>query len=103
MESVYINADNDLVVTGLSVAATAAYLNSATVTAQLKDSALANITGGDVTLAYVAASNGNYLGALPSTIVITDGQRLWCDLTIVSGSYNDFRRVPCVARYRGAD
>lgn len=103
MESVYISADNDLVVTGLSVAATGSYLNSATVAAQLRDSAMGAITGGDVTLSYVAASNGNYLGVLPSTITITDGQRLWCDLTISSGSYNDFRRVPCVARYRGVE
>lgn len=54
--------------TGLRNALTAAYLNAATVTAQLYDAGGAAV-GDPVTLTYTPASNGDYAGVIESTVV----------------------------------
>lgn len=100
MARVYINADNDLIVEGLRVRATQAPLNSATVTVQLRDLALDAI-GSPITLSYVTDSDGDYLGVIESTVATANSGIAWADLTIVSGSYNDFAREKIKLSYRG--
>lgn len=96
----YIGADHTLTLTGMSDGAN--YLNAATTKSwSLK---LAS-TGAEVasgSLAYVAASNGNYSGELPSTETadLTEDTEYWIDITFVEGSFNDFRRLVRVAKYR---
>lgn len=78
------------------------YLNAAVVTWALKDAAGVLVTGGTGTLAYVAASNGNYLGVIQSTVtaLLTVGQTYYLETTLVQGDFNAFRRLPFQARYR---
>lgn len=96
----WIASDNNVEWTGASDAKTAAYLNSATVTYVLKDSAGTTITSG--TCDYVAASDGDYLGVIDAADVdaLTEGTQYTLDLTLVQGNYNDFRRHVLTARYR---
>ena len=67
---VQLTAGNDCAValTGLRNALTGAYLNAATVTAQLYDEADAAV-GAPVTLAYTAASSGDYAGVIEASVI----------------------------------
>lgn len=98
----YIGADHDVTLEGLSAAATATYLNAATVTWNLKDRFNESVTTG--TLDYVAASNGNYAGIIQSTITsaLTPGALYYLEVTSSEGTYQDFRREQLVAKYREA-
>lgn len=101
--AIYIAADRTVTYSGAS--AGGSYLNSATVTYSLKDATLTTVSGGTGTLSYVAASNGNYSGTIESTVTstLTAGEKYYLDITLVSGSYDDFRRLELYAEYRGED
>ena len=96
----YINADSTLSLTGLS--AGGSYLNSATVTYAIYTAAGEAVSGGTGSYSYTAASNGDYTATVESTVTadLTDGAMYVVEVTIVSGSYNDFRRIPHRACYR---
>lgn len=64
----HLGNDRAVTLTGLRNAATGAYLNAATVTAQLYDEADAAV-GDPVTLAYTAASSGDYAGVIESGVI----------------------------------
>lgn len=86
-----IGGDFDLYATGASIRATAAYLNAATVTYTLYEAdATTAVSGGTGTLTYVAASNGNYLGRVESTVTATlvRGRAYWVKFELSEGSYN---------------
>lgn len=79
------------------------FLNSAAVTVRLIDTATeAEITGQTwpYTLAYVAASDGEYLGTLSKDVVVTKGQRLTLQVTAVSGGVQGYWDVPVLVRVR---
>jgi len=60
--------DQVIEVLGLKNNVSGAFLNAATVTATLKDAAGQNVTGlTNLTLAYVAASSGDYRGQVEQT------------------------------------
>jgi hypothetical protein len=90
----------DEVVTWTGATAGGAYLNAATVTYSLKTAT--GTTLGSGTLTYTAASSGDYAGTIESTVtsLLTEGAVVYVEYTLVSGSYNDFRRREFVARYR---
>ena len=96
----YIGSDTTLTLTGLS--AGGSYLNSATVTYAIKTAAGAAVTGGTGSYSYTAASNGDYTATVESTVTddLTDGALYYVEVTISSGSYQDFRRIPHRACYR---
>lgn len=103
----YLQSDNDIKLTGLSVADDGSYLNSATVTYAIKNEAGSTITGGTGTLSYVSASNGNYLGVVDSAVMITTSATpftltgtFFVEISIDSGAYEDFRRIPVTVAYR---
>lgn len=104
-----IGCDETLTWSGatVTVAGSASYLNAATVTYAIKDAAGTAVTGATGTLAYVAASSGNYEGTLESSVLtaanFTEGAAYLVEFTLVSGSYNGFRRLVCRAAYRGED
>jgi hypothetical protein len=77
--NVYISNDNDIVVNGLSKQSDGSFINDAVLTATIYDAsgnALAN--GSNLAVPYVASSNGNYRGTIPSTggsaVAFTAGQ-----------------------------
>lgn len=90
----------DETVTWTGASAGGSYLNSATVTYSLKTAT--GTTLGTGTLSYTAASSGDYAGTIESTVtaLLSEGVVYYVEYTLVSGSYNDFRRREFVARYR---
>jgi len=68
--TLFIGNDNVLTVVGLQNSVDDSYLNSSTVTVTLVDSDGTELTGETwpVSVAYVAASNGNYQATLADTI-----------------------------------
>ena len=99
-----IGGDFDLFVTGWSRRDTGAYLNSATVTYALYASDMTTaVSGGTGTLAYVAASDGNYLGRVESTVTatLTPGAIYWAKVVATNGTYDDTRWLDFWADRRG--
>lgn len=88
----YILSDNiletDLVINKQS----GAYINNATVTATLKDSAGNNVAGETwpLTLAYVASSNGKYRATLKDTLTVSKDTKYYAHIDIDGGT--DLRR-----------
>jgi hypothetical protein len=70
----YVANTNNLVLTGLKSDIEDAFLNSAVVTATVKDSTNAVVVG-PVTMDYVAASDGEYIASLSASIEFTAGAR----------------------------
>ena len=68
---IYIDNDNVLVVDGLKDVVAEVYVNAATVTAQVKTAAGANV-GGALTLAFVAGSRGRYRATLDEELALED-------------------------------
>lgn len=108
MDYLYLNCDHHVTLTGLSDEDSGSYLNSATVTYAVKNEDGATITGGTGSLSYVAASNGNYLGTIDSTALVTNSavpltefESATVVITITSGGYNDERTLEFEVRKRG--
>lgn len=100
--ALYVGADMDIGYSGAVPAAGGSYLTSGTCTWVLKNSAGATVASGS--LSYVAASNGNYLGVMESTVTstLTADDPYTLTITFVQGSYNDERVIPLRAAYRQA-
>lgn len=97
----YIGEDLAIQMTGLLNAITNAYVNDATMTYTLKTAAGVAVTGASaVSMPYVAASSGNYRGTMDSSVsgTLTNDTVYYLEIS-VSGSV--FRRIACVAQYRG--
>lgn len=95
-----IASDMTETLTGLS--AGAGYLNAATVTYALKDELGTTIAGGTGSYTYTPASNGVYTASIESTVttLLTVDKTYYLWVTIVSGAFNDQRRLPRLAKYR---
>lgn len=104
LEQLYISEPNDVLVTGLANDATGAYVNSATVTAEVRTSGASPTSGSRVgsqfSLSYVASSNGNYRGTFPASDAagLTEDTEYW--IWITASGYT-LRRIACIATYRG--
>ena len=88
---VHIGCDNDVLFDGALNATSGAYLNSATCTFSLyADNAGENgtvVTGASaISMAYVAASNGDYSGVLQSTVSLTRDAWYWIVCTLTQGN-----------------
>jgi len=82
--------DNDMVleVSDITNDTTGVHINDATVTATIKDSTGADVSGiaFPITLSYVANSDGVYRGLLPAELVLTSNARYKAIIDAVSGS-----------------
>lgn len=92
--------------TGTNTLGATGYLNAATVTFVLYESDRTTaVAGGDGTLSYVTASDGDYRGTLASTATaaLTPGAVYWLKYVAVNGSpaYRGERWEKCRARHRG--
>ena len=85
MEKLYVSSDNLLQITGLKNRLTDAYLNSATITANVND-LTGTLVEGPVTLSYVAASNGNYAGTVPDHAALQVGSRYDVIISVNGGA-----------------
>jgi len=82
---IYIGNDSLIVVDELKNVATDAFLNSATVSAQLKTTAGVNV-GSAITLSYVAASDGKYRGTLEEDAAVVSTQDYELHIDVDGGS-----------------
>lgn len=102
-EVLYRSNTNTIELIGLQNRATAAYINSATVTVTIKDQQ-GNAIGGEtwpLTLAYVAASNGNYRGSVSYGLEITPDGAYVAEITADGGTgLRGFWEVPLTAAKR---
>ena len=98
-----ISEDLTVAIEGLRDGYDDSYLNSATVSAQLKDYSGDNV-GSSVTLSYQAATDGNYKGVIDAavTALMTESHTYYIEITITSGDYNGFRKLVGTAQYHGA-
>lgn len=103
----YLQADNNIKVTGLSDGDTGAFLNSETVTYAIKNEAGTTITGATGTLDYVASSDGNYLGVVDASVMVLNSAvpftltgTFFIEITVSGSGYDDFRRIPVTVAYR---
>lgn len=101
----YVAEDNAITLTGLTNRNTAAYVNDATVTYSLRTAASTSPgTGTELasgTLAYVAASSGNYRAVLESSAAtLAPGTAYYLWVAVSSSTLNGTRRLRCVAQYR---
>lgn len=99
----YVGNDNVLEVAGMRNELTGADMNTAIVTAQLKDSAGTDVAGETwpKTMVYVAGSKGTYRVTLPYTLAVAPGARYVA--TIVADAGPGLRaewQIECVARTR---
>jgi hypothetical protein len=86
----YLESDNRILLSGVYNQLTSAYVNNATVTLKIY-SALAQEVGDqigtDISLAYVAASNGNYAGYIGHAVIASAGYPLILKIIVVVGDY----------------
>ena len=103
MRALFIDSDNLVEWDEMMNLATDTYINNATVAFTLKTILGVAVSGAtSVTMSYVAASNGKYQGVIESTVDLGDpGTEYDLEIT-VSSSPEAFRRIRCVAQYKGA-
>lgn len=101
----WISSTNMVEWVDMEHAATDANRNDATVSAVVKDSAGATVSGSSTSMPYVTGSNGLYRGYIASTITLVEGSTYYLEITSSSPgppAANGFRRITCIAKYMGA-
>ena len=80
------------------------FINDATVTFTLKDSAGSAVSGASgISMSYVTGSKGVYEGVLEDGVSLTAGSTYYLEITATaSGDRVGFRRIPYTAAYHGA-
>jgi len=102
LQPLFIDSDNLIRWDQMQNAATGAYVNDAVVTFTLRDvNAVAVSAATNVSMPYVAGSDGRYQGTLESTVDLGDpGTQYDLEITATSGALVGFRRVRCIAQYQ---
>ena len=103
IEVISIGSDNIVRLDALTNASSGAYINNATVTYTLKDST-GTVVLSNQTMIYVAASNGRYEGTIPqsTTSTMAVNAQYTVEITATQGGLTLFRKLSCIAKYRGA-
>jgi len=96
------NNDHLIELLGAQNAADDSYLNSAVVSAVIKDSNGTAVTGSPVTLSYVASSNGNYRGTLDKDAGLTDGEIYTVTITLSQSGIDAEWEIDVTAEKRAA-
>lgn len=75
MANIYLSNDNLLSIEGLKNSSSGSFMNTATVTATLKDSSGTSVSGQTfpITLSYIVATDGNYQATLENTLSMVEG------------------------------
>lgn len=80
------------------------YVNDATVTFLVKDSAGATVSNSSGTCTYVTGTQGCYEGVLEDNASLTENSTYYLQITATASSDRiGFRRIQYTARYHGAD
>jgi hypothetical protein len=88
---------------GLYDESTESFVNDATVTFALKNSAGSTVSGSTGTCTYVSGSNGCYEGVLEDSVSLTENSTYYLEVTATASSDRiGFRRISYIAKYHGA-
>lgn len=94
--------DREEAKSGLYDTTTGAFVNGATVTAALKDSANQAVTGSATTLTYVTGTEGCYEGIMEDVVVLTENATYYLEITATAATDRvAFRRITFKAIYHG--
>ena len=95
----WVGSDKSVLLSGLT--GNGDYLNAAAVTWTLTTSAGVTVATGS--LAYTAASDGDYAGVIEDAVTstLTAGQRYYLRVDISQGDFQDARKLEVWAAYRG--
>ena len=101
---IYINEDNDVVLSGVRESYSGDYVTSATVTADLKNQ-YGTAVASAVSLSYVSGTDGDYRGTIDKDSVasLTAGEDYYVEVTVTAGEVEGFRRVRMRAAYHGVE
>ena len=97
-----IGTDNSVKIIGLTDNDDGTYVNDATVTGNLyheSDLVTPVDNGSDITLSYIAGSDGGYLGHIPDDVVWVEGHKHVFRATVVSGTKKWTFDIMRVAKY----
>jgi hypothetical protein len=95
--------DRDVPESGLYDNSQRCFVNDATVTFQLKNSAGTAVSGGSGTCTYVTGSQGCYEGVLEDGVSLTENAVYYLEVTATGSSDRiGFRRMQYAAIYHGA-
>jgi len=99
----YVNEDNDIVLDGLKKSVADTYVNDATVTFQVTDSA-GTVMVSPTAMSYIADSDGKYWGVIDKADAASfaDGTSYSVECTVTSGTFDGYRKVILKAQYHGA-
>lgn len=102
MQTLYIGNSEDVSLTN-TVSANGTALNSGTAYFSLSYSSNGTSIVSNVSMPYVAASNGNYSGIMTATVTgaLLIGTTYNLDISFSQSSYVALFREICVAQYRG--
>lgn len=100
--TVYRGSDMLLEVEGLTDEASGDIVNTATVSATLKDAAGATVAGETwpKTMPYVANTSGVYRALLPATLVLAANARYTAEITALYNGYKAFWTVDVLCKTR---
>jgi hypothetical protein len=98
----YVDCDNLVEIDLLTNELTGNYMNAATCSFDVLDADGASVLAGtsEITMDYVASSNGKYQGVLQSTVSLTAGEVYTIVVSIAQGGIVDSRRWEALACYR---
>jgi hypothetical protein len=100
MQPIWIGCANKVRWKGLRLYPAGAYVNNATVLFSLYDEDDALLSS--VTADYQAGSNGDYIGAFPYTVKLTEGTRYFLTAIATQGSNRTVKRLELIGTYKGA-
>lgn len=80
-KKVFVSNDNIVNLIGLQDSETDVYVNTATVTAQVKD-ATDNNVGSSISLSFTSGSNGDYAGLIPDDLGLT--KDAWYEIEVTA-------------------
>ena len=93
----WIDSDNLVKVPGLHNALTGSYINDGSAVGVLTDAAGTVLSTFNLT--YVAESNGDYAGEIPSTVTMTEGAEYTLTVTVTGGGFQLVLRAIRLAAY----
>lgn len=106
MKKLWINNTNTVSLVGLRSAVDDVFLNhgangvSITASAKLTHNG-ATVTGSDITLPYIAGTDGEYMANLPATLSLIEDQYYTIEVTASDGTVTNNWNIPVIAKYRG--
>jgi hypothetical protein len=98
--TLYVDSDNAIYVEVVKNVLTGEWINDAVVTATLLDADGEPVEGAEeIVCAYIAGSNGRYLGGIPADVELVSGDAYTLQVVVQNGDYKTTSRKTYVGGY----